>query len=110
MAATAWLAYLALALFLGVCGQLVRVAIGLKKLKEKSLASGTQSQFDAQKFWVSIALGAMAGLITAIVKWKEAELALQPDFIFTIMAAGYAGSDIIEGLIDRLPKSSASGS
>ena len=52
-------------------------------------------------------LGALAGAITAIAKWESATQLLQPDFMFTLMAAGYAGSDIVEGLIERWTKAPA---
>jgi len=104
MSALDWLTYLALAFVLGIAGQLVRVAIGLKKMHDKNIAGGQKTSFDPKKFWISIALGALAGLITAILKWDTANAPLQRDFIFTLMAAGYAGSDIIEGLIEQWTK------
>ncbi len=103
MAAIDWLAYLTLAFLLGIAGQLVRVSIGLKKLHDKNLAEGRKTPFDPKKFWISIALGALAGMMVAIAKWGGGST-IQPDFIFTLMAAGYAGSDIIEGLIEGWTK------
>lgn len=107
MAAIDWLSYLTLAFLLGTAGQLVRVAIGLKKMHDKSLAGGERVPFDGKKLWVSIALGALAGLITAIWKWDGANGPFGQEFIFTLMAAGYAGSDIIEGLVERWTRASA---
>lgn len=104
MAAIDWLSYLTLAFVLGIAGQLVRVAIGLKKMHDKSLAGDHKVVFDAKKFWVSIALGALAGVITAIGKWDGANGPIGQEFVFTLMAAGYAGSDIIEGLVERWTK------
>ncbi len=100
MPAFEWLTYLVLAFGLGVGGQLVRVAVGFKKMHDKNLATGIKTEFDSKKFWTSIILGAMAALITAVIKWKG-DSQVDPDFIFTLMAAGYAGSDIIEGLIEN---------
>ena len=100
MSAFEWLTYLLLAFGLGSAGQLVRVAVGFKKMHDKNLATGLKTTFDQKKFWTSIVLGAMAGLITAVVKWQGSSQ-IDPDFIFTLMAAGYAGSDIIEGLIEN---------
>jgi hypothetical protein len=104
MSATEWLGYLLLAFLLGTAGQLVRVGIGFKKMHDKSLATKTKIPFDHRKFWTSIVLGAMAGLITAVVKWQGSSQ-IDADFIFMLMAAGYAGSDIIEGLIENGLKS-----
>ena len=103
MTASEWLTYLLLAFALGTAGQLVRVAVGFKKMHDRNLAANTKTAFDPKKFWTSIVLGAMAGLITAVVKW-EGNSQIDPDFIFTLMAAGYAGSDIIEGLIEGWTK------
>ena len=100
MSAFEWLTYLLLAFALGTAGQLVRVAVGFKKMHDKNLATNTKTTFDSKKFWTSIVLGAMAGLVTAVVKW-QGNSQIDPDFIFTLMAAGYAGSDIIEGLIEN---------
>jgi len=70
MSAFEWLTYLLLAFALGTAGQLVRVAVGFKKMHDKNLATNTKTTFDPKKFWTSIILGAMAGLITAVVKWQ----------------------------------------
>lgn len=99
MSAFEWIAYLILAFGLGIGGQLVRVGVGFKKMHDKAVANGEKTPFDHKKFWTSIVLGALAGVITAVIKWKGSSR-IEPDFIFTLMAAGYAGSDIIEGFID----------
>ena len=108
MSAFQWITYLILAFGLGIAGQLVRVAVGFKKMHDKNLAENIKTKFDHKKFWTSIVLGAMAGLITAIAKWKG-DSQIDPEFIFTLMAAGYAGSDIIEGLIENGAKRHSSG-
>ena len=108
MSAFEWITYLVLAFGLGISGHLVRVAVGFKKMHDKNLALGEKTKFDHKKFWTSIVLGAMAGLITAIAKWKG-DSQIDPEFIFTLMAAGYAGSDIIEGLIENGVKKQSGG-
>lgn len=99
MSAFDWITYLILAFGLGIAGQLVRVGVGFKKMHDKALASGEKTPFDHKKFWTSIVLGALAGTITAIAKWKGTSQ-IEPEFIFTLMVAGYAGSDIVEGFIE----------
>lgn len=101
MSAMAWISYLGLALILGVFGQLARVAMGMKKLHDKNAATGTKTPFDPKKFWISICLGGLAGVLTALSMWEGATRFLDREFLLTIMAAGYAGSDLIEGLIER---------
>ena len=108
MSAFEWITYLVLAFGLGISGQLIRVAVGFKKMHDKNLAQGEKTKFDHKKFWTSIVLGAMAGLVTAIAKWKG-DSQIDPEFIFTLMAAGYAGSDIIEGLIENGVKKQSGG-
>ena len=77
-------------------------------MHDRNLAENIKTKFDHKKFWTSIVLGAMAGLVTAIAKWKG-DSQIDPEFIFTLMAAGYAGSDIIEGLIENGLKKQHSG-
>lgn len=102
MTALEWLSYLLLAFVLGAAGQLVRVAVGLKKLHDKNTAQGVKTPFDARKLWISLALGALAGMMVAISQWSRVGgTTLPPEFLLTIMASGYAGSDIIEGLIEK---------
>ena len=104
MNAAEWISYLALAFMLGMAGQLVRVAIGLKKLHDKNSSEGRKTAFDQKKFWISVVLGGLAGLITAISTWDAHKMILERDFILSLMAAGYAGSDLIEGLIEKWVK------
>lgn len=102
MSATAWMGYLGLAFILGIFGQLIRVAVGLKKLYDKQSVDGEKAPFDSRKLWISIALGGLAGVLTGVVTWDVALTSIERDFILTLMAAGYAGSDVIEGLIERV--------
>lgn len=101
MSSVDWISYLALALMLGVAGQLARVAIGLKKLHEKNQSAGFKTSFDPKKFWISIALGGLAGMLAGLAVWDESMRLLQRETLLSLMAAGYAGSDLLEGLIER---------
>jgi len=98
---TEWISYLLLALMLGVAGQLARVGVGLKKLHEKNQLAGKKTPFDPRKFWISIALGGLASLVTAILIWEGSARSLDRELLLSLMAAGYAGSDILEGLVER---------
>jgi hypothetical protein len=102
-----WISYLALALMLGVAGQLARVAMGLKKLHDKNVSDGGKTSFDPKKFWISIALGGLAGMLAGLVAWDESTRLLQRETLLSLMAAGYAGSDLLEGLIERWTKTAS---
>lgn len=107
MDALGWLAYLGLALMVGACGQLVRVAVGLKKLRDKNAAEGTKTAFDAKRFWISMVLGAFAAVLAALFQSGGETHAMDRDFIFTLLVAGYAGSDFIEGFMGRQAKATS---
>ncbi|GAB3026312.1 hypothetical protein [Spirosoma pulveris] len=95
---------------LGIIGQGIRVVIGLKKLKEEATAeaAGTNtasaktiynSQFDSRQLWLSLLIGFIAGCLASFGHdnadfSREAQLA--------IVAAGYAGTDFIEGLFKKI--------
>lgn len=104
MSAAEWINYIILASMLGVAGQLIRVAIGLKKLHDKNSSEGKKTPFDSKKFWISIVLGGLAGLLTSIGAWDPSRETLDREFLASLMAAGYAGSDIIEGMIEKWTK------
>lgn len=101
MSAQEWLIYLTLAFGLGVLGQIFRVGVGIKKMFDKNPGGAIKEDFNANKLLISLALGAAAAVITAAIRWEPSTQTLDKEFMFTLMAAGYAGSDIIEGLIER---------
>ena len=103
MDARQWLVYLALAALLGACGQLARTVAGLRKLHEKRAEGTPGGEFDVKKLFVSIALGSVAGIFSAVALWKP-EIGLAPidrEFLMAIIVSGYAGSDFIESFIEK---------
>lgn len=104
MSAMAWLTYICLALVMGGLGQLVRVAVGLKKLRDSNALKGVPTPFDNKKFWISMVLGSLAGMVAAIAAWDASEPLLSREFLMMIVAAGYSGSDLIEGIIEKWVK------
>jgi hypothetical protein len=54
--------------------------------------------FDPVQFWISIGLGLVAGAAAAITM---SEPTIGKSFVVTCAAAGYAGSDFLEGLISK---------
>jgi hypothetical protein len=85
---------------LGLLGQGIRMAVGLKKLSDANAAKPFEPNetADTSRLRTSLFIGAVAGALYLLVHGKQQEYA--PDFIFTVIAAGYAGADFIEGFFN----------
>lgn len=91
---------------LGMLGQGIRIAVGLKKLNDSNnvqLAQGnSQENFSTSRMFISIFIGFAAGAIGMLIKGST--LAKDGNFdtesIVTIMAIGYSGADFIEGVFN----------
>ena len=99
---------------LGLIGQGIRVIVGLKKLREEATAQTAQALpvasphatkaiyddlFDGRKLWLSLFIGFIAGCLASFARTdpeftREVQLA--------IIAAGYSGTDFIEGIFKKL--------
>ena len=96
-----------LASILGMAGQVVRLMVGLKKANQNAAANpdGTKkSTIDlingkqlAVSLFIAIAVGAVAGVLAAVNNIGITQL--DKSTIFVFLAAGYAGTDLIEGFI-----------
>ncbi len=84
--------------FLGMVGQLIRVIIGLKKLKEKTPSGKFGEGVDTKQLVISILIGVAAGTIAAITMLGQT---MEKQTLFTLVAVGYAGADFIEGFIKK---------
>ena len=91
---------------LGAFGQSIRGALGLMKNYRETRKFG----FDRAFFLASIALGAMSGLLGALVydlpgtspgALSYEDLANDRNFLLMGIAAGYFGADVIEGVLGR---------
>lgn len=96
---------------LGLIGQGIRVVIGLKKLKEEATAeaAGTNTasakniynnQFDSRQLWLSLLIGFIAGCLASFGHDDNADFSREAQL--AIVAAGYAGTDFIEGLFKKI--------
>lgn len=91
---------------LGVLGQGVRIAVGLKKLHDSNTAKVAQDAapepFSPGRLLVSLFVGFVAGAIGMLVKnpTKATGGDLSTEAIVTIIAVGYSGADFIEGLFN----------
>jgi hypothetical protein len=96
------LCFLLIGTLLGAAGQVARAAVGLKKEMDAAAAASPQKKwdewFDARQLLVSVLFGAVAGVL-ASVAMMGAEI--DKKFLLGCLAAGYAGSDFIEGFMSK---------
>lgn len=99
-----------LAIVLGVTGQGVRFAAGMKKRADEAASAqkSLSDVFKARALIVSLVIGAVAGVLGYLgLKYGSADGA---DFargatVVGVMAAGYAGTDFIEAFANKwIPK------
>jgi hypothetical protein len=102
MTAIAWLEIVALGIILGALGQGARTIVGLKKLNDYANDTNPWSALiDGMRLLISFGIGSVAGAFAAITLITDLTKVL-PEQLFAIAAAGYAGSDFIEGFITRI--------
>lgn len=96
--------YMILAALLGMAGQLFRVVVGLKKLMSNTNVETTTSSVisaNLQQILFSLLIGgivgAVAGVLSAVVTKDFTHISQSS--IFGLVAAGYAGTDFIEGFV-----------
>lgn len=107
---TTVLAFLTVGAVLGAAGQGIRAVVGLKKGRDHCARTGTawEDWFELRELVTSLLVGAIAGVLGALLlafrlglndlqgidakQWEDALLGL--------LAAGYAGTDFIEGVVD----------
>jgi hypothetical protein len=104
---------------LGLLGQGIRMAIGLKKLSDVNAQKDDKEELNGGRLLVSLFIGFVAGSLYVLVNGfsnnpdVENGQYVGNQFIFTVIAAGYAGSDFIEGLfntyIAKLPTANSGG-
>jgi len=114
MGATDWVLTLVLGGILGMIGQGIRVVPGLKKVNDQATAERKSfgTLFSTSTLSLSLLIGFVAGALaiigmtattdagTAVSSTRE----ISRHMIITIIGAGYAGTDFIEGFVKkRLP-------
>ena len=89
---------------LGMVGQGLRVLVGLKKMQDTAVATGRSKDELYQvsrvimSFVIACAIGAVAGVIAALSKL---DATIDKSVLFAFIAAGYAGTDVIEGFLRK---------
>jgi hypothetical protein len=99
---TSWtpFGFLMFGVMLGVIGQVARVAVGIKKEMDdpKTQTAKWSTWFNTPELVVSLLLGGAAGAICCVTLWGDT---IDKTFIIACVAAGYAGSDFIQGFVQR---------
>jgi hypothetical protein len=100
-----WLGILAVGIILGAIGQGARTIVGFKKYNDDD---DPAALFDGVRLLISFGIGGVAGALAAITLIPEGQASKEQ--LFGIAAAGYAGTDFIEGFITRLSGGTSSSS
>lgn len=107
MTIEATLLFVVLAMLLGVVGQGARTVVGIKKAMDEAKATEKTSWFDSQRLVLSIFIGLIAGGLAGLgfaTGTLTSETMLSREILIAIFAAGYAGTDFIEGFMrSRVP-------
>ena len=101
-----WITYIALGGLLGVLGQGIRVIVGLKKLKDKATEESVSfaQLFETRTLVLSLFIGFIAGALASLALAEPSKLPTR-EVLLGFMAAGYAGTDFIEGFVKKyLPR------
>jgi uncharacterized membrane protein YqgA involved in biofilm formation len=95
--------YVALCVLLGAAGQLTRIVIGIKKMVDEASEKNNnwKNTFVTSRFVLSICIGAVSGILAAVIANEPSVTNMNKDFMLGIMAAGYAGADFIEGAMKK---------
>ena len=104
MGTTDWVLTIILGGILGMIGQGIRVVAGLKKVNDQASAEGKSfgSLFQSSTLALSLLIGFIAGALAIIGVTGSLEVAKpSKELIVTIIGAGYAGTDFIEGFVKK---------
>ena len=96
-----WIQLILLGGLAGMMGQGIRVFIGLKKLNDTTSKEGRsiKDEFSASSLIVSLFIGFVAGALAMISIGQKTSIDQQ--LIMTLIGAGYAGTDFIEGFMNK---------
>lgn len=92
---------------LGAVGQGIRIIVGMKKLSDDAKQSNVKvsTLIDTSRMLVSLLIGFCAGILAVVSMSNFSEDFFKgpqlKEHLLAIIAAGYAGTDFIEGLIKK---------
>jgi hypothetical protein len=103
MTAIQWLEIAVLGIIFGALGQGARAIVGIKKLNDYADENNPSTALiDGVRLFISFGIGAVAGAFAAVTLIADLTKPVLLEQLFAIAAAGYAGSDFIEGFITRI--------
>lgn len=87
---------------LGMLGQAARVIVGMKKAMDEAAQKNVadSSVIDGRRLVISLVIGFAAGGLGALAILRP-DAAVTTETLLGLAAAGYAGTDFIEGFIKR---------
>ena len=109
MSATEWMALLVLGGLVGALGQGLRAVGGWKKVYDQADQENKpfSKLFEPSTFLISLLIGFIAGALAILaLSGGQTDLAassLDRKTLFSLFAAGYAGTDFIEAFIKKYP-------
>jgi hypothetical protein len=93
---------------LGIGGQLLRAFVGWIKRNGQARVTGDREVLMASRFFFSTFVGFIAGSAAALLSTNVAnEVVLTGPAVLCLAAAGYAGTDFVEGIVGSFTASSA---
>ncbi|HEY2070174.1 MAG TPA: hypothetical protein VGG48_11520 [Rhizomicrobium sp.] len=104
MSVTNWLQIILLAGLSGAVGQSARIIVGIKKVNDQASATNQSmgGLIDFSRLFISLLIGFVAGVLAALVMSPTALIQnIQASTVLAFAAAGYTGSDFIEGIMSR---------
>jgi hypothetical protein len=87
---------------MGMVGQGARTIVGLKKLSDFSGVSPSQSEFVASRIFIGLMIGFVAGVAAGLALKVFDSNTFDVSLLMGLAAAGYAGTDVIEGFTQTL--------
>jgi hypothetical protein len=99
-----WLGILIAGIILGALGQGARTIVGFKKLND--YADEASAAVDGWRLLISFGIGGVAGALAALTILPVSG-EVSKEQMLGIAAAGYAGTDFIEGFISRISGSTS---
>jgi hypothetical protein len=98
-----WLEIVVLGIIFGGLGQGARTIVGIKKLNDYADDTNPLSALiDGIRLLISFGIGGVAGAFAAVTLITDFTKSVPAEQLFAIAAAGYSGSDFIEGFISRV--------
>jgi hypothetical protein len=90
--------------FMGMVGQTARMVVGLKKLSDYSSVPPSESDlFQASRIFIGLAIGFVAGVAAGFgLKIFDTATVIDVSTLLGLAAAGYAGTDFIEGFVQTI--------